>query len=235
MIARIAPLRAGRTLGLTFDHGEDFFTALHQVCRRESIRYGYIPRFLAGFREVQIDCKGRRAGHTTSMPEFVAPAMNGQRSFLSAVAEYQQEGRYTDLDQLVLQQPAAFRAYLDALAVEALPETPRRPGIVAQTTLWWMDGGAFLGRLSLRHELTDALREVGGHIGYDVRPSARRRGHATSMLHAGLQVANAMGIDPALITCDENNVASRKVIERAGGELWRADGDKLRFWVPTGR
>jgi predicted acetyltransferase len=72
-----------------------------------------------------------------------------------------------------------------------------------------------------------------GHIGYVVRPSARRRGHATAMLAAALPVANALGIDPALVTCDEDNIASRKVIEASGGTLEDQRGAKLRFWLPT--
>jgi predicted acetyltransferase len=165
--------------------------------------------------------------------ELVVPNVGVQRSFLSAVVEYRREGRYTDLDPVALGQRGAFRAYLEMLAAEALPETPRRAGVVAQTTLWWTDGECFLGRLSIRHELTDALRQVGGHIGYDVRPSARGQGQATAMLRAGLCVASGMGIDPALVTCDQRNVASRKVIERNGGLLWQAGDGKLRFWVPT--
>ena len=101
------------------------------------------------------------------------------------------------------------------------------------TELWWVDGDAFLGRLSIRHRLTPLLLEVGGHIGYDVRPSARRLGHATAMLGAALPVASALAIDPALLTCDVTNVASRKVIERNGGRLEDERAGKLRFWVPT--
>jgi predicted acetyltransferase len=74
---------------------------------------------------------------------------------------------------------------------------------------------------------------MGGHIGYDVRPSARRRGHATEMLRQALRVANELGIDPALITCDVDNVGSRTVIERNGGVLEDERNGKLRFWAPT--
>ena len=101
------------------------------------------------------------------------------------------------------------------------------------TTLWWVDGSAYLGRIAIRHRLTPALREVGGHIGYDVRRSARRQGHATAMLAAALPVAAALGIDPALVTCDDTNVASRKVIEANGGVLEDERAGVLRFWVPT--
>ncbi|MEV6929639.1 DUF296 domain-containing protein [Dactylosporangium sp. NPDC051485] len=53
-MARAAALTTGRTIGVTFDHGEDFFTALEELCRAEGIRAGYIPMFLAGFRTVDI-------------------------------------------------------------------------------------------------------------------------------------------------------------------------------------
>lgn len=65
-----------------------------------------------------------------------------------------------------------------------------------------------LGRLAIRHRLTLQLREVGGHIGYHVRPSARRYGHATAMGRAALPVARNLGIESALLTCDITNVAS---------------------------
>ena len=102
-----------------------------------------------------------------------------------------------------------------------------------QTVLWFVEGVEWLGRLSIRHDLTPALTEIGGHIGYYVRPSARRHGYATQMLTQSLPIAAALGIDPALVTCDTDNVASRKVIEAAGGELEDERHGKLRFWVPT--
>ncbi|MEO5663968.1 MAG: GNAT family N-acetyltransferase, partial [Nocardioides sp.] len=96
-----------------------------------------------------------------------------------------------------------------------------------------VDGDDYLGRISCRHELTDWLAEYGGHVGYEVRPSARRQGHATTMLRAVLPHVHALGIDPALLTCDDTNVASRKVIEAAGGVFEDQRLNKLRFWLPT--
>jgi len=66
-----------------------------------------------------------------------------------------------------------------------------------------------------------------------VRPSVRRRGYATLMLRLSLPVAHQLGIDPALITCDDTNVGSRRVIEANGGRLASASDGILRFWVPT--
>ncbi len=74
---------------------------------------------------------------------------------------------------------------------------------------------------------------MGGHIGYDVRPSARRRGHATAMLAAVLARVQAMDVDPVLVTCDLDNVASRRVIESNGGVVEDEVEGRLRFWAPT--
>jgi len=129
--------------------------------------------------------------------------------------------------------PAEFARLVEALQVDARPETVLPADIVHQTMLWFVEGDEWFGRLAIRHQLTPALYELGGHIGYAVRPSARRHGYATQMLTQSLPVVAGLGIDPALVTCDTDNVASRKVIEAAGGELEDERHGKLRFWVPT--
>lgn len=176
------------------------------------------------------------------MPGFVAPDARYQRSFLAAAAELLAEGRGGDDDtsaegELLRDPPwrgaGGFEEFVRRLRAAATPGAPMRPGFVPDTTLWWVEGDEYLGRLSVRHALNDWLHDYGGHIGYIVRPSARRQGHATAMLRAGLPVAHALGIDPALLTCDLDNLASRRIIERAGGVLEDRRGDKLRFWMPT--
>jgi predicted acetyltransferase len=124
-----------------------------------------------------------------------------------------------------------FADYVRGVLDDALEETPRRPGWVPCTTLWYIDGEQYLGRLAIRHRLTPQLSEVGGHVGYDVRPSARRRGHATAMLQAALPVASGLGIDRVLVTCDAGNTASRRVIEANGGVLEDQRGIRLRYWI----
>jgi predicted acetyltransferase len=89
------------------------------------------------------------------------------------------------------------------------------------------------GSIRFRHQLNDGLRRIGGHIGYDVRPSARRCGHATAMLRAARPHVARLGIDPALVTCDDDKVGSRWVIE-ANGDVLHEHGDGiLRYWLPT--
>jgi predicted acetyltransferase len=178
------------------------------------------------------------------MPILVVPSTAVHRGFLAAwdeagVAEARWMGARSVAgaeEEWTRQQaddPAEFARMVEAIRTEAEEETTLPPGIVHQTVLWFVDGVEWLGRLSIRHDLTPALTEVGGHIGYYVRPSARRKGYATQMLTQSLPIAAALGIDPALVTCDTGNLASRKVIEAAGGELEDERHGKLRFWVPT--
>jgi predicted acetyltransferase len=127
----------------------------------------------------------------------------------------------------------AFASYTARLRAEALEETPRPRGWVPCTTLWYVEGSEYLGRLAIRHRLTPWLLECGGHIGYDVRPSARNNGYATNMLAEALPVAKRLGIADVLVTCDVDNTASRRVIEKNAGRLEDERGGKLRFWIRT--
>jgi len=118
----------------------------------------------------------------------------------------------------------------------ARDDSPRPTGHVPCTFFWVVDDAepdTYLGSIGVRHALTPFLLEVGGHIGYSVRPSARRRGVATEALRQVLPHAAALGIDPALVTCDVDNVGSAKVIEANGGALEDVRGVKKRYWVPT--
>lgn len=114
--------------------------------------------------------------------------------------------------------------------------TDLAPGRVPATMLFAVVDDDIVGRVHLRHELTDALLEVGGHLGYGVRPGFRRRGFATQMLRQGLEVVRGLGIDRALVTCDDDNPGSIRTIEACGGVLEdkrpREDGTLTRrYWI----
>jgi predicted acetyltransferase len=188
---------------------------------------------------------GGRFDTNAGMAQLSLPTVRVRSSFLAAMAEFHGEGRGSAGDDTMIgyelrefgqtwaATPDGFGRYVEWLTAQAREDAPRPEGYVPATTLWWVEDEEYLGRIAVRHRLTPHLLEQGGHIGYDVRPSARRRGHATAMLRAVLPVARELGIESALVTCDADNIASRKVIEHNGGVLEDQRGEKLRFWVPT--
>lgn len=105
------------------------------------------------------------------------------------------------------------------VATKLADATRRTETFVPATHLWALMDERFVGRISIRHELNDALRAFGGHIGYDTVPSFRGRGVATEMLRQALPVARGLGLTEVLVTCDETNAASIRVIEKNGGTL----------------
>lgn len=113
-----------------------------------------------------------------------------------------------------------------------LTATPDLDGTRVPSTYFWIaDGEELVGFLNLRHLLNDFLLEVGGHIGYSVKPSARGRGHARAALRLALDEAAALGLERVLVTCDDDNEASRRTIEGNGGVLEDVRDAKMRFWI----
>ena len=76
-----------------------------------------------------------------------------------------------------------------------------------------------VGMINIRLALNDFLRTEGGHIGYSIRPTERRKHYATEMLAEALKVCDVIGIKEVLISCDKNNPASAGVIRNCGGIL----------------
>ena len=107
--------------------------------------------------------------------------------------------------------------------------------------LFWIWDGEFCGTISLRFQpgTEDLPTQVSGHVGYSVVPWKQRHGYATEALKLLLAVAGNEGLSRLVILCNEDNHASRRVIERNGGELFmkgphpsdKPDQSKLYFWV----
>jgi predicted acetyltransferase len=129
-----------------------------------------------------------------------------------------------------------FARYLERL--ERDKHSPRE-GRVRHTYLIATAGDAIIGRVSLRHTLNERLRECGGHLGFGVVPSHRRKGYGTQMLRQSLPIARALGIDRVLLTCDDRNLGSIRIIESCGGVFEdtrpRAEGGiTRRYWIQLG-
>lgn len=152
------------------------------------------------------------------MRELVRPSAKYKSSFIEAVREAQaaQSGLGDTLKWNVQEIEQDFEAVLKDLS-RYEPGNDLPEGFVHSEYLWLVDGDDYLGRVSIRHSLNERLLQFGGHIGYEVRPSARRQGSATLMLKLALARCRELGIGQALLTCDDENTASWKVMEANGG------------------
>ncbi|MQW77927.1 GNAT family N-acetyltransferase [Nocardioides sp. dk4132] len=184
------------------------------------------------------------------MTRLVRPDVTWKDSWAATVAEF--EGGHIDgsglgdLPDLDTTESGCRRA-VEHLLAQADPATPLPDDRVPCTFFWIVADSAdapegsdsdqaeeVVGHLALRHELNDWLHEFGGHIGYSVRPSRRREGHAGRALTLALREARELGLERVLVTCDEDNEGSRRTIEGNGGVLEDIRGAKRRYWIDTG-
>lgn len=95
--------------------------------------------------------------------------------------------------------------------------------------------GRVLGATNIRHELNEQLLKMGGHIGYGIRPSERKKGYATRLLAMALEKARSQGVRRVLVTCDKNNIGSARTILNNKGSLDSEDiidGVVIqRYWI----
>lgn len=111
-----------------------------------------------------------------------------------------------------------------------------RSGLVPSTTYLAVDeDDVLVGMIDIRHRLNDSLLLHGGHIGYSIRKSQRRKGYATEMLGLALKECPKYGIERALVTCAGTNIGSAKTIQKNGGVLENEiqEGERMtqRYWI----
>jgi len=167
------------------------------------------------------------------MLRLVEPAPLYKAAILDAVPEMRAIGEW-DIS------PDAFAARFEAMIGEiaaAKDPTTAQPGVLPYEDFWLMEQHTWIGLLTLRLQLNEQFLHSGGHIGYVVRPSKRRCGYGTALLRLGLDKARERGLQRVLLTCNETNIGSRKIIETNGGQFENAvvvegqEDQKLRYWI----
>ena len=164
---------------------------------------------------------------------LVEPSLTYKDACLDAVREFHAAGEY---DVNAEQLEAKFEELIARL-VAAKDPANMPPGELPYEDFWLMDGDQWIGKLTLRTTINEKYLHAGGHIGYEIRPSKRGCGYGTVLLRMGLEMARERGLHQVLLTCDEINIGSRKVIENNGGQLENAvevEGQtvlKMRYWI----
>lgn len=115
------------------------------------------------------------------------------------------------------------------------------PGYVPNTIYWLVNNNQYIGTFDLRHYLTPNLEQTGGHIAYQIRPSAQRKGFAYNGLKLCLEKAHDMNIEQVLVTCDAENIASYGVMHKVMSEMGGYEDEPIktdnliekRVWIKT--
>lgn len=157
---------------------------------------------------------------------LIEPTAKLHASWLESTGEWgsvDQDGAsvfFADKFGWELERPQDFTRWVQLLNNLAEPDFAPPAGFVSQSTRWVTRNDQYLGAVSLRHNLgNEFLTEIGGHIGYGIRPSARGQGLAKVALAGTLELARELGIERTLVTCNDSNLASAKTIESCGGVL----------------
>lgn len=153
------------------------------------------------------------------MVKLVKPSKKYIESYIQAFEEYKEHNiqSYGLSDATNLDILKKFDDYRN--------ERNLKPGRVGAHFFWLVDDEKdyFIGEISIRHRLNEALKRYGGHIGYCVRFSEWNKGFGTLMLELALKEAKTIGLSKILITCNDDNVGSARVMEKNGFVL----GDKI--------
>jgi predicted acetyltransferase len=186
---------------------------------------------------VLVDRVVRNWHYRCRMRELIAPTTRLHTAWLEAHAEWG-PGSHEDGFGLgpsdEVDSSDGFAAWVARLADQSDPAKTIDVGKHRCTYRWIVECDRVLGAIALRYGRSDYVQWA-GHIGYGIRPSARRRGLATWAVGGMLDEARALGLERLLVVCAADNVASVKTIERCGGVLEGIRDTKFgparRYWI----
>jgi predicted acetyltransferase len=167
--------------------------------------------------------------------KLIEPTAALRDSFIQMVHEFQAHGE-TRYEQILSQLEKNFTGYVQQLKMQS-EGIGLQEGHVSQTTWWSVKDDEIIGVIRIRHSLTPMLEKIGGHIGYQIRPSRRREGFGSRQLALALDLLREWDWEKVLITCDDDNTGSARIIESNGGVLWdvnEVDGEPKpirRYWI----
>ena len=155
-----------------------------------------------------------------SASKLIRPDASYRESFLEALREYHDEGRYlyNDIGRL----KNDFESFVKELSAErGYPHQPYQEWVepVPETVTWLVKDDQYIGTAEIRHRLNWHLEKWGGHIHFIIRPSMRGMGFGKKLLLKAIPIANFIGIEKALLTVEPNNAAAIRIIESCGGEF----------------
>ena len=150
--------------------------------------------------------------------KLVEPSVKYKQSYIALVTDFIDNNE--DFVPFVLEEDYKdFEAMVDRLNNYA-KGIAISDSFVPHSTYWFVNQfDELVGVVNLRFKLTRRLKQIGGNIGFGVKPSQRRKGYGTRILSCALQKLKDTGLPEALVTCNKSNAASRAVIEANNGVL----------------
>lgn len=177
-----------------------------------------------------------KEGTTIVISRLVRPSVEYQEQYISFYEDWIFSGE--DLVPWVVEKdPGDFKKMVEFLYSEDSEEKITDPNWVPHSTYWLMnEQDVLVGAVNIRHRMNQKLLNCGGHIGYGIRPSYRRKGYASALLFHALQIAKSMGLSRVLLVCNAGNIGSEKTILKHGGqfesEFIEENGNIVkRFWI----
>jgi predicted acetyltransferase len=155
-----------------------------------------------------------------SASKLVRPTEDYKDSYLEALNEYHEEGRYAFMNTIDLQDN--FETFIDQLRNgKRHMHKPYADWVdpVPETILWMVKEDKYIGTFNIRHRLNWHLEKWGGHVNFVIRPSMRGKGFGKKILQKGMPFACHFGIERALLTIGPNNGAAIRLVEFCGGTM----------------